>query len=251
MKVQTEINSSVPGAEAIATRLQEHGIADSDRIIYRGRNIVAITADKESLCVKSFGVPGLIKGLIYGNLRKPKALRAFENATRLRELGLDTPEPVAALCEFRAGRLGRSYYVCRYLEGWSDLRGAEKRPDFIYLAHSLAVYMLRLHAAGVLMKDFTQGNILFRPNGNGDYHFSLIDINRMEFGVYDSRRHMTNFGAVLDTAEGLAVLAHEYALLCPDYETTEREANEIYRRHQARLWRKRHIKEFIKKLFKK
>lgn len=246
MKVLTDINNSIAGAEAIASRLAEHGLDSTDRVIYRGRNVIALTDGTEPLCIKSFGVPGAVKGLIYGNMRRPKAMRAFANATRLRDLGFDTPEPVASVCLLSAGRLGRSYYVCRYLEGWNDLRGAEKRPDFANLARSLAAYMNRLHAAGVFMKDFTQGNILFRPDGKGDYSFSLIDINRMEFDVHDRRRLMANFGAVLDTAEGLAVLAREYAALQPDPEATESEAIEIYRQRQKKLWRKRHIKEFIR-----
>lgn len=246
MKVLKIVNDSIPEAEAVAERLESHGLLESDRVIYRGRNIVALTDGSEPLCIKSFGVPGAVKGLIYRTMRRPKAMRAFENATRLRELGFDTPEPVAAVCQLSAGRFGRSYYVCRYLEDWSDLRSAEKRPDFANLARSLAAYMNRLHAAGVFMKDFTQGNILFRPDGTGDFQFSLIDINRMEFDVRDHRKLMANFGAVLDTAEGLAVLAREYAALQPEPEATELEALDIYRRRQARLWRKRHIKEFIR-----
>lgn len=246
MKVLTDINNNVRGAAAIAARLADGGLDENDRVIYRGRNVVAVSDGPEPLCIKSFGVPGIIKGLIYGNIRKPKAIRAFENAKRLRVLGFDTPEPVAVVCELQSGRLCRSYYVCRCLEGWNDLRGAEKRPDFAALAGALAQYMNRLHTAGVFMKDFTQGNILFRPDGNGTYQFSLIDINRMEFGVCDRSRLMANFGAVLDTAEGLATLAREYAALQPDPEITEREAIEIYRRRQIRLWRKRRFKEFIR-----
>lgn len=246
MKALIDINNSIPGADAIAAGLRDHGPDPDNRVIYRGRNTVAVTAGDEPLCVKSFGIPGFIKGLIYGLLRTPKAKRAYDNAVRLRSLGFDTPEPVAAVCMISGGRLGASYYVCRYLEGWSDLRGAENRPDFEALAHHLALLMNRLHNAGVLMKDFTQGNVLFRPDGNGGYSFALIDINRMEFDVHDRRRLMANFGAVLDTAGGLAVLAREYAALCPDPAAVERETNEIYRRRQARLWRKRHIKEFLR-----
>lgn len=246
MKVLTEINDNIGCAHDIAGRLAEKGLTEADRVIYRGRNIVAVTDGAEPMCLKSFGTPGMIKGFIYGRFRKPKALRAFDNGMRLHALGFDTPEPVAAVCELRGGRLRRSYYACRYLEGWNDLRGAENRPDFSTLACALAAYMNRLHAAGVFMKDFTQGNILFMPDGKGSYRFSLIDINRMEFGVSDHRKLMANFGAVLDTAEGLAVLAREYAALQSDPESIENEIKEIYRRRQVRLWRKRHIKEFIR-----
>ena len=68
----------------------------------------------------------------------------------------------------------------------------------------------------------------------------------MEFGVGDRKRLMSNFGAVLDTADGLAVLAREYAALQSDPPAVEAEIREIYARRQARLWRKRRIKEFIR-----
>lgn len=246
MKVLTEVNSSCPQAGAIAARLLERGLDPSDREIYRGRNIVAVTDGDEPMCIKQYGRPGLIKGLIYGNLRPPKAMRAYRNALRLRRLGINTPEPIAYTCRIAGGRLTDSYYVCRYLDNWSDLRGAEKRPDFPALARALALFMKRLHDAGVLMKDFSQGNTLFRPDGKGGYDFALIDINRMEFDVHDHRRLMANFGSALDTPEGLAVLAREYAALGPDPEAVVRQAVEIYRRRQARLWRKRRIKEFIR-----
>lgn len=246
MKVLTEVNNSFPEAAVIAERLLENGLADSDRVIYRGRNIVAVTGGDSPLCIKQYGRPGIVKGLIYGNLRKPKAMRAFENAIRLRRLGIDTPEPIAYICRISGGRLADSYYVCRYLHDWHDLRGAENRPDFPALARALAHFIKRLHDAGVLMKDFSQGNTLFRPDGKGGYDFTLIDINRMEFDVRDRRRLMDNFGSALDTPEGLAVLAREYAALGPDPEATVLEATGIYRRRQARLWRKRHIKEFLK-----
>ncbi|MDE6197047.1 MAG: lipopolysaccharide kinase InaA family protein [Muribaculaceae bacterium] len=227
-------------------RLATRGLPDDATVIYRGRNIVAASADGEA-CIKAFRTPGFFKGLIYGFFRKPKAVRAYENAGRLRSLGINTPEPLGAVICRRAGLLRQSFYICRNLRGWSELRGIEKRPDFDRLAAALAAFMLGLHRRGVLMKDFSQGNILFRADSKG-FDFALVDINRMEFGVTDRRRLLDNFGAALDTEEGIRALAEEYVVQAHDDEDVPPvdEIVDIFRQRQAFLWRKRRIKERIR-----
>lgn len=236
-----------PEIATLAAELARKGVAKSRAtLIYAGRNnIYRLHPD---ICVKEFRVPGLLKGLWYG--QKPsKARRAFDNALKLRSLGFSTPAPLALIECKDKGRLGRSYYVCRYVEGFSELRGIEKRADFQLIAMFLAKFMRRLHAAGIFMKDFTQGNILFRRCDDGSYEFTLVDINRMEFDVADRSKLMSNFGSTLDTREGQAVLVREYARLERDASRREALAREliaIYDATQKRLWRKRHIKEFIR-----
>ena len=239
-------NPDVAASEKLAERLFSDGMPEGISVIYRGRNTVGVLPGAVPACIKCFAEPGVVKGAIYGFCRLPKALRAYNNAYELLKLGFDTPQPIAAVCNTSLGLLKSSYYVCRYAEGLDDLRGAENRANFPELAKALASYMNRLHSSGVLMKDFTQGNVLFRRDESGIYHFTLVDINRVEFGVGDRKRLMSNFGAVLDTADGLAVLAREYAALQSDPPAVEAEIREIYARRQARLWRKRRIKEFIR-----
>lgn len=237
----------------LAQALFYMGLPPSAHEIYRGRNVVATIDDDTDvpLCIKRFGTPGLIKGYIYGLLRRPKALRAYDNATKLISMGIPTPEPICAVAVVRGGRLRESYYVCRYLPHRQQLRRVEALPWFDDLAYALASFMNSLHDAGVLMKDFTQGNILYVRDGDGTFHFDLVDINRMAFDVHDRRHLMANFGAVLDTPEGLAVLARHYAAGHDNPADIERRAIDIYNATQRRLWRKRHFKEFCKKLFGK
>ena len=49
---------------------------------------------------------------------------------------------------------------------------------------AFAQYTARLHEAGILHRDYSPGNILF-DKIDGEYQFSLVDINRMSFGVVD------------------------------------------------------------------
>ena len=63
-----------------------------------------------------------------------------------------------------------------YEIGKAALRGNEN----CYLA--LGQYPARLHQHQVFHRDYSPGNILYRKIGEA-YDFSLVDINRMEFGV--------------------------------------------------------------------
>lgn len=221
--------------------LSAQGLPADAKVIYRGRNVVA---EVRGLCVKAFAVPGAVKGFIYAAMREPKARRAYENALRLIELGIATPRPAGYAINTSGGMLKESYYVCAMLEGYSELRGIESRSDFDAIAKALAAFMLELHKKGVFFKDFTQGNVLFRRHGDG-YQFALVDINRMEFGVTDRSRLYANFGSTLDTEDGQRCLVRHYAALAGDPSLAD-ELMDIYRRRQAKLWRKRRIKERLR-----
>lgn len=222
--------------------LAVNGLPTDAAVIYRGRNVVA---EVKGFCVKAFATPGLIKGFIYGCLRRPKARRAYENALQLIDMGIDTPRPAGYVLNKSGLLLRESYYVCDMLEGYSELRGIEKRSDFEALAAALAAFMARLHRKGVFFKDFTQGNVLFKKEGDS-YRFALVDINRMEFGVTDRLKLYNNFGSTLDTEAGQRVLARAYSSVVGDPSLAD-ELMAIYRKCQARLWRKRRIKERLRR----
>lgn len=221
-------------------------LSDCCRILYDGRNTLWQSNDGR-FCVKFYRVPGRIKGLIYRWLRMPKARRAWENAHRLIRAGFDTPTPEGVILMQRGHRLDKSCYICRmYHEPWAHLRGIENRPDFPAIVKALAAYMHRLHAAGVWMKDFTPGNVLFRPAADGGYDFSLVDINRMRFGVTSQRKLLSSFGSPLDTAEAVDALAREYADSAGDPSLHLR-AMKIYRNHRRYLARKASLKKFFRR----
>lgn len=241
--ITTEITttSAVEKCSIDLKRLAENGMPEDADIYFRGRNIVARSADGGT-SIKAYRKPGFIKGIIYGFFRTPKAKRALINAQKLRELGVNTPEAYACVTRRRAGLLRESYFLCEHLDGWSELRGIEKRTDFHELAHALAEFMLSLHRKGIFVKDFSQGNTLFRKSGE-IYEFTLVDINRMEFGVTNPRTLLQNFQSTLDTLDGLEVLGKEYIALNPVY--TIEEIVETYK-HRRKVQRN---KRRFKKLF--
>lgn len=236
----------------LARATVQFGIPDAGDVIYRGRNIL-VRLRGENIVIKAFGVPDIVKGSIYGHLRHSKAHRAYRNALRLRAMGLPTPEPYFAGEERNAlGMLRRSYYACAALDGWRELRGVEKEPDFPALARALAEFVFLLHSKGVYMVDFTPGNVLYRREG-GEYRFMLVDINRMYFDVDDWNILFNNFRAMLDTPEGVAAVAREYARVLERsniYHTLgniEEELVDLYNRHIANLLRRRKFKNLFRR----
>ncbi len=234
--------------DSLLSKLASAGIPPVYRVIFRGRNVVAVSVDGR-MCVKEFKVPGIIKGFIYRYIRAPKAQRAYDNAIRLRALGINTPEPIGVVLVKSRLRLGRSYYVCRYLAGADEMRGVEKRADFPAIARAFAGFIHTLHVNGVYMKDLTMGNVLFREV-KGGYSFSLVDINRMSFGVTDRDLLLSNFKALLDTHAGVERVAREYAAIAgePDADAFVARMCDIYAAHQVKVERRKRRKKLLKKL---
>lgn len=171
-------------SEFVQSLPEQYDALRKSDVMRTGRNEVCrMDVCGRSIVIKSYNRFSCINRVVYGTLRRSKALRAYDNATHLREIGIDTPEPIAAIDMRRAGILRRSFYVYAYSD-YDNLRTAlapyparELEP----LLDALADFILKLHTKGVLHHDLNIENILYRDCGNGHYHFQLIDINRMEF----------------------------------------------------------------------
>jgi len=109
-----------------------------------------------------------------------KALRTFRIARRLLDLGIATPEPLAAVVSGSGD--GHAYYLCRWQDGGvvADLHGADdgrgSSTDRVARLAAFATWAARLHGAGVLHRDFNPSNVLVV---GGDH--ALIDLNRIRF----------------------------------------------------------------------
>lgn len=236
-----------PLARAVAT----HGLPDACEIIHGGRNIAA-KLENAGLVIKAYRVPGFFKAIYYGWFGRAKSSRAYFNALKLAEMGIPTPEPAFAVEEYnRLGMLRRSYYACTYMQDWDTLHGVEQRPDFRILAQALAEFIFRLHSHGVLMMDMGPGNVLFHKNGE-NFEFCLVDINRMRFDVDDWSDLHLNFDHLLDSEEGVIVVARCYIDVMQrnnihfDTEDFEQQIRLAYRR----FFTNRHRRHFLKKLLR-
>lgn len=166
-------------------------------MLHDGRNVIKVfrTACGLQLNVKRYHIPSGPNLLIYSSgLRKPKGRRAYEYPQHLLACGIETPEAVAYIEERRCGLLGYSYFVsiqCPYGHTMYEL-GNAKAGDYGRLAADFARFTARLHESGIMHLDYSPGNILFDSTPDGEYRFSLVDINRMRFGHVSMRRGLAN-----------------------------------------------------------
>jgi serine/threonine protein kinase len=123
--------------------------------------------------IKSFGQPS-------------RAERAWRGAIALLEAGLATPLPVAFAEKRAAGFVSTSFFISeRVADGLEirsllrDLPDERLKPMLADLVRGLA----RLHAAGILHRDLSDGNILVRKSSAADnFEFYLLDTNRVRCG---------------------------------------------------------------------
>ena len=115
--------------------------------------------------------------------RKTSAERSYLAATQLQKHQLGTPDPIAWLSRWEAGRLLESYYLCRYdpaptlRDVLSELlcRIRDNAP-LMDLLHRLAPAVRRLHDAGIRHGDLGNQNILVPEDAARAPLF--IDLNR-------------------------------------------------------------------------
>lgn len=160
------------------TRIQTivAGVSES-AFIHRGRNsLIRLTVLGTDVVIKLFHPKKNIGSILrWGS----KAVKAFDNATKLVELGIGTPEPYAAV-HFPDGTKA---YVCAWVgncqQVWSLNDHHIAEGDRI--ATDLGSFIACMHLAGALHRDNTPGNILLRPVENR-FEFLVVDTNRMRFG---------------------------------------------------------------------
>ena len=233
-------------------------LVDDGVTLHTGRNrIEALTItspglDSIDVAVKAFAVPTWPRGFVYAHLRQSKALRSINNAQKLVELGIDTPDPVACI-EYRdSGRLRRSYYVCRYWQHDYDLtallyRGVTQGSNTEALLEQLARFTVAQHNRGVLHGDYNPGNILVRSRGES-FDFSLVDLNRLRFKQLEMKDRISGLVRLTTIIEYLGIIGRQYArLLGADPQAFCRRLEEDLYRFQARRRRMKTLSSLFRR----
>lgn len=157
-------------------------------VLHAGRNTVRTwEVEGERWVVKRYQRPNLLNRLVYTFLRKDKAHRSFEVASRFRALNIDTPAEIAALHIRRGGLFETGYFVSGYAEGqplsqalvdenFLERDAEGRRPVDLFVR-----FAAELHVKGVDHLDFSENNVLCSRRADGEYRFALIDTNRMRF----------------------------------------------------------------------
>ncbi len=184
----------------------------------RIRNTIKVfDLNGKAVNVKSFKVPSGIKSIIYRFFRKSKARRSFEFANFLLQNEIGTPEPIAYFEEFSTLFIGKSYYMSEHLDYqylYSDLVQNENLPNRENILRAFIHFCYKIHEAGVEFKDHSPGNTLIKIDDTGNYHFYLVDLNRMTFHKSMSiQLRMKNLSRLTPQREMVRVMAEEYALI--------------------------------------
>lgn len=159
-------------------------------VVYDKRNTIkTVCSPFRSVAIKRFRKADPYKSIVYSFFRKSKAERAFLNAQELTKRGISTPQPIQYLDVKKCGLFHQGYYVSEVTND-NPLKPLLNDADEFdeELATHFARFAAQLHQKGILHHDLNSTNTLYRKDQDGTYHFSLIDINRMDF--YDENKEI-------------------------------------------------------------
>ena len=198
--------------KTFVTNIPDH-FEQEGELVYTARNQLRhFTVEGYEVIVKRYRQPHLINRIAYTYFRPSKAKRAYEYAFKLLKSGIDSPSPIAYIEQYKSGLLTYAYFISIYEKNYSVIR------DFMsgiqtddLLLKELSCYIADLHNKGVLHLDMSPGNILYCRKEN-KYHFTLIDINRMQFLPTVSKiRRFKSFKRLAENEQVLSILAKLYA----------------------------------------
>ena len=163
-------------------RLPERFAAEGS-LLFVGRNEVRLmTIGGRQLVVKRYGRLNTLRAVSYTLFSSSKASRAYRYAREMRRRGIDTPAAVAYIDIHRHGLLRDCYFVSEYTADRPLFDVLVETPAYDrWLAAEVGRFIATMHSRGVIHGDPNLNNILYRPLGAGDYHFSVIDTNRSSF----------------------------------------------------------------------
>ncbi|MBT1688182.1 lipopolysaccharide kinase InaA family protein [Dawidia soli] len=224
-----------------------HTFGDRGIVLHAKRNIIKEdTVHGVHLVIKSFKRIYLPNRIRYTYFASSKAQRAFDNAHILTKLGFTTPRPIAYIEITRDGLITDMYFVSEYTDfvALDKIREApleEARPLLLQLAR----HTYQLHQTGVYHIDYNLENILFRQH-DGRYELSLIDNNRMKFGLIRFNDGIRNFERLGLSTEHLTFVGREYARLWNVPEVIAIERLFYYKRKQLeKRLRKKALKQVL------
>ena len=197
-------------ANAIPLQFEKGGL-----VLQKKRNEIRIfEVNGAVLNVKRFKVPHMMNRIIYTFFRLSKAQRSFQYALKLKEMGIETPQPVAYILIKRWGLLHDSYYISMQVDynptmyefGKGDVENRK------HILEAFAIYTAGIHEKGIFHKDYSPGNILLKED-NGTITFCMVDINRMRFGDVSAMKGCANFARLWGTQPVFDIVVRKYAAI--------------------------------------
>jgi len=189
--------------------------AQDNEVIHQARNVLKIVPlHGIDTVIKAFRIPNAINQFAYAYIRKSKAYKSYFNALELEKLGVNTPSPIGFIEFYRNGFFKESYFLSKKFDYELTMAEIRDNPpvDKIAILKAFTKFSFEIHQKGVWHVDYSGGNILINRQDDG-YHFSLVDINRMEFRSISGYEGLENFNKFWFNEEDLTLIAIEYASL--------------------------------------
>lgn len=196
--------------------------------------------------IKAFKIPHLLNQFAYKFLRKSKARRSFENATLLLENNIGTPKPFAYFEYHSVWGLHKSFYVSEHLNcdlTFRELITNPEYPEWKKILLKATDFSFKLHQNNILFKDHSPGNTLIKKKGN-DYHFFLVDLNRMIFKTLTFKERIKNFSRLTPKRKMVEIMSKRYAELI---NRDEKEVFELMWKYTSKFQQKYYRKLRLKK----
>lgn len=235
----------------VETFVANFNISGKDFVIGNRNSIKLFELDDLTLSIKSFKEPNFINKIAYKYFRKSKARRSFEYASKLIDLKIGTPKPVAFFENYDFIGLTDSYYACEHLENVFEFREVELNQNFQSreeIIRQFTKFTFEMHQKGIEFLDHSPGNTLIKNEGNGQYTFYLVDLNRMNFHqTIDFQTRMKNLSRLTPKKDLIVIMSDEYAKLSGEnkdlvFETMWKATEDF----QYRFNRKKRIKRQLK-----
>lgn len=222
-----------------------------DFVIGKRNSIKLFELENLTVSIKSFKKPNLINKIAYRYFRKSKARRSFEYASKLIEMQIGTPQPVAFFENHDIVGLNESYYVCEHLENVFEFREIVQNEAFEnrnFIIRKFTQFTFEMHEKGIEFLDHSPGNTLIRKNSDENYSFFLVDLNRMQFHkTIDFQTRMKNLSKITHKKDMIEIMSNEYATLSGEKETIVFETMwKLTADFQFRFHRKKRIKKKLK-----
>jgi hypothetical protein len=164
--------------------------------LHWGRNYLyaaALTTPDGSIpvVVKQFRNQGWLK-ILQRRLRGSKAERSWRASVAMTAAGVPTPAPMVLVESDQPD--GPSFFISRHIEPAFEVRQLFRRIECREDAGEFPVVVVGpflerlgsfcrgIHDAGVWYRDLSLGNVLVRPNGDGELEFFVVDCNRARVG---------------------------------------------------------------------
>jgi hypothetical protein len=247
--VSLTLHQKYKNQEKAVLQLLKSFFVEGNLIVKGSRNTIkSFDFNGEKVNVKFFKKPTFVKAIVYSFFRSSKAKRSFEYANYLLQHFIKTPFPIAYYEERNAfGLLKDSFYVSQHIDYNFTIRELIHDPLFPnrkIILEQFTEFTFLLHEAKVNFLDHSPGNTLVVDNGNLNYDFYLIDLNRMKFEEMSLQKRMDNFKKMWLSKQMIQIVAKKYAEL---YNKDEQLLHSILLEKSTQFKRKIAKKKWLKR----